>query len=91
MGIFHYKAEFVKQEGRNAFYTFRPDYFDFENVIGEFKINLDDWQTTITVETKIEDRQSIYCNERPVSALAHKIKKHFNKENELPKTVFFIA
>jgi hypothetical protein len=91
MSIFHYKASFVKQKDNEGFYDFYPDYFSFENVKGEFKINSDSWETDLISKVELENRNSQQCNNRPVAALAYKIRKHFEENNEFPKEVFHIA
>ncbi len=91
MSIFNYKAEFLKQEGSQVFYNFYPDYFGYENIKGEFKINLANWEILIISRTQVNDWDSSFCNERPTSALVHKIRKSFEEKGEVPKQVFWNA
>lgn len=91
MSIFHYRANLIKRENNEGFYDFYPDYFSFENVKGEFKINSDSWKTDLISKVEVENWNSQQCNDRPVAALAYKIRKHFEENNEFPKEVFHIA
>ena len=85
MSIFNYKASFIKQEGIDAYYRFYPEYISFENIIGEFKANSKSWESVIIRKAEIAGRDSFYCNERPVSALTHKIQKHFREKANFQK------
>ena len=91
MSIFNYKARFIKQEGNEVFYDFYPEYICFEDVKGEFKINLKNWEFSIPSKTHIDDWDSTFCNERPTGALTYKIRKYFEENGEFPKEVFWIA
>ena len=91
MGVFHYKAEFIKRDKTYVFYRFYPEYIDFEGVFGEFQIRLENWKSTINSKTEIENRNSYFSNDRPVSALTYKIKKHFEETDEFPNEAFHMA
>lgn len=91
MGVFHYKATFIKQYKDTVYYQFYPDFINFNNIFGEFQIKLEDWRVFIIQETSIDGKETFYCNDRPISALVYKIRKHFEGKGELPKNVFFVA
>lgn len=88
MGVFHYKANLLKQDETRVFYKFYPEFIDCEEVNGEFQIDLQSWKTTIILETQIDGRDKIFCNDRPVSALTYKIKKYFEENYDFPTEVF---
>ncbi|HEY8559473.1 MAG TPA: hypothetical protein VIL74_03645 [Pyrinomonadaceae bacterium] len=91
MSVFNYKAVFIRQEENEVFYSFYPEYICFENVTGEFRIDLESWKIYIISKANINDWDSAYCNERPAMALTYKIRKFFEDNNKFPMEVFHIA
>ena len=91
MSVFHYKANLIKREQSVVHFRFYPDYIDAESVFGEFKIDTENWTPVIILRTEINNRETGLCNERPVGALAYKIKKYFEEKGELPLEIFYIA
>jgi hypothetical protein len=91
MGIFHYKGVLQRSSTEKAVYTYQPEYISAEKVIGEFELDLKNWDAEIIIEANAEEPGIFSTDERCISALRHKIKKHFEETGKLPEKVYFVA